>query len=111
MCVLHEGSHVNKCIPQHWVHFQSPEQWEAEVMHVHKQLAGLTMSDAQCHYVIYLKHRPVFGSMFFEVQQRGQFKELPQDLIAAINCNGLHLLNQDTTKVRNLSCSSASLLL
>lgn len=89
---------LKELIPYDMIDIMSPDEWKKAIVLAFNKHAGKSQQDAKISFLKILSRWPTFGSAFFEVRQTTEPK-LPQQLLIAINKNGVNLINPDTKEV------------
>ncbi|XP_067668448.1 myosin-VIIa-like isoform X2 [Haliotis asinina] len=92
-------SDVSKTIaPKKLLQTQSPEFWSKTITTYYEEGKDLSQDQAKVSFLKVISQHTTYGSIFFEVKQRTQ-KDLPKNLLVAINMTGLHLIDSSSRKL------------
>jgi len=94
----HFGSIPNmlrELIPHDLISQMTPEDWKKSIVAAYNKNAGKSVEDAKVSFLKIIGRWPTFGSAFFEVKQTTEPK-FPEQLIIAINKNGVNLIDPAT---------------
>ena len=97
----HFGSIPNmlrELVPMDIVKDQSPEDWKKNIVAAYNKSAGKTIEDSKISFLKIIARWATFGSAFFEVRQTTEPK-FPEQLLIAINKNGVNLIDPATKNV------------
>ncbi|XP_071085854.1 myosin-VIIa-like isoform X2 [Haliotis cracherodii] len=92
-------SEVSKSIaPKKLLQTQSSEYWSKTITQYYDEGKDLSQDQAKASFLKVISQLTTYGSIFFEVKQRAQ-KDLPKNLLVAINMTGLHLIDSNTRRM------------
>lgn len=80
---------------------QARAEWAQKIFAKYSKLTGFDAHDARMNYLDYCQEMPCYGAAFFSVEQR-QFKEYPNPIIFAVNCEGISLIHPEKKKTLEL---------
>lgn len=72
------------------------EEWEEDIFAEHARLAGLSSLDAMLSYLNHVRNWSFYGSTFWTVQTVNKTDQLPDQVILAVNSNGIQILKTTT---------------
>ncbi|CAL1540127.1 unnamed protein product [Lymnaea stagnalis] len=89
---------LSELIPSDLLGEQSADQWKMDIMIEHKKDNGKSSNQSKTSFLDVMSQWSTFGSDFFEVKQTYD-PSIPENLLIAINENGLHLLHQHSKEL------------
>eukprot|EP00049_Salpingoeca_infusionum_P025924 m.22679 g.22679 ORF g.22679 m.22679 type:complete len:2193 (-) comp8407_c0_seq1:205-6783(-) len=89
---------IKELVPHDMVQAMSPDEWKKAIVLAFNKNSGKTPDDAKISFLKVLSRWPTFGSAFFEVRQTTEPK-LPEQLLIAINKNGVNLIDPSNKQV------------
>eukprot|EP01029_Cantina_marsupialis_P007646 TRINITY_DN185_c0_g4_i1.p1 TRINITY_DN185_c0_g4~~TRINITY_DN185_c0_g4_i1.p1 ORF type:complete len:2063 (-),score=796.14 TRINITY_DN185_c0_g4_i1:239-6427(-) len=93
---------VLEYIPYSWRAEHEVEQWAEMLIEQFAELDGISPDELQDMYVEAAKTSPLFGTHFFHAKKANNpddLHTLPDRLILAFNCDGLHFLDPETMEI------------
>ncbi|XP_013068549.2 myosin-VIIa-like isoform X2 [Biomphalaria glabrata] len=89
---------LNRLIPGDLVKAQSAEDWKRNIIAYYNKDAGKSSNDAKIDFLKLIYNWPTFGSAFFDVKQTTE-PNYPENLLIAINKNGVNLIHPQTKEL------------
>ncbi|XP_030648187.1 unconventional myosin-VIIa-like [Chanos chanos] len=89
---------LRELVPQDMIRLQSPDDWKRSILTHFNTHAGKSAEDAKLMFLNIISLWPTFGSAFFEVKQSTE-PSLPEDLLIAINKNGVILIDASNKEI------------
>ncbi|KAL9964836.1 hypothetical protein ACROYT_G028531 [Oculina patagonica] len=89
---------LRELIPPDLSRDQSPDDWKRAIVASFNKHAGKSKNDAKVSFLRIIYRWPTFGSAFFEVKQTTE-PNFPENLLIAINKNGVNLINPRTKDI------------
>ncbi|CAL1540128.1 unnamed protein product [Lymnaea stagnalis] len=89
---------LNRLIPGDLVKAQSAEDWKRNIISAYNKDAGKTSNEAKVDFLKIIYVWPTFGSAFFDVKQTTE-PNYPENLLIAINKNGVNLIHPQTKEL------------
>uniref|UniRef100_A0A0B7B7B9 Uncharacterized protein n=1 Tax=Arion vulgaris TaxID=1028688 RepID=A0A0B7B7B9_9EUPU len=89
---------LNRLIPSDLVRAQSADDWKRSIITAYNRDAGLSSADAKVSFLKVIYPWPTFGSAFFDVKQTTE-PNYPEQLLIAVNKNGVSLIHPQTKNV------------
>ena len=89
---------LRELVPHDMVNVMSPDEWKRAIVLAFNKHGSKTPQEAKISFLKIIARWPTFGSAFFEVRQTTE-AHLPQQLLIAINKNGVNLINPENKEV------------
>ncbi|EGD80527.1 myosin-VIIa [Salpingoeca rosetta] len=89
---------LKELVPYDMIDIMSPDEWKRAIVLAFNKHSGKSPQDAKISFLKIIARWPTFGSAFFEVRQTTE-THLPQQLLIAINKNGVNLINPENKEV------------
>ncbi|KAH9525794.1 hypothetical protein Btru_002382 [Bulinus truncatus] len=89
---------LNRLIPGDLVKAQSTDDWKRNIIAAYNKDAGKSSNDAKIDFLKIIYLWPTFGSAFFDVKQTTE-PNYPENLLIAINKNGVNLIHPQTKEL------------
>ncbi|XP_035827560.1 myosin-VIIa [Aplysia californica] len=89
---------LNRLVPSDLMKSQSAEDWKRAIVAAYNRDAGKSPGDAKVAFLMIIHQWPTFGSAFFDVKQTTE-PNYPENLLIAINKNGVNLIHPQTKEL------------
>lgn len=94
------GSKLSRFIPTPLVSQRAGSELEQDLFAEFRQLSNVSKVDAQLRYLNHVRKWFIYGSLFWNVKTSADNNMgLPTQLVLAVNCDGIHLLQAETKEL------------